>query len=451
MLFFKEIFHIHYGQQYQAALQTLVWKFISRLDHLLPVPDIKQTAEWLSSSPSVMEECGQLVLEPDQLKELLHFQQKQSASTNKCFSQSQNMFLPRLSLPPKQNAKLPSERQAFSAGDEDEGEFYYSEDEEPLEDTDVTPTVDDCSRGDEDLKVKEEQIEDLAGANCSNLNNHPPLRPHTCSLCSYSDSQVSGLMQHIREAHMIQEPSRLQSKEPDTDNGCQKADTDTSPSESGTPNACEYCGKAFMYVSTLQSHIKTHTLPFHCDRCDKKYASMASLHVHRRNHTGETPYLCSHCGRGFRTSHSLSSHVSIHTGERRYKCHICGKTSIQHLARHMRMHRGEKNYLCTECGKAFLSSGELRLHMRYHTGERPYTCKHCGKGFVAKCFLTVHMRRHTGESPYKCAVCPKSFHTLRAQKKHMQIHSNAKSFQCLKCGKIFRQEDTFKLHLQTHT
>ncbi len=45
-----------------------------------------QTAEWLSTAPSVMEECGQLVLEPDQLKALLHFHQQQPGSTNTCKS-----------------------------------------------------------------------------------------------------------------------------------------------------------------------------------------------------------------------------------------------------------------------------------------------------------------------------------------------------------------------------
>ncbi|XP_037616689.1 uncharacterized protein LOC119482862 isoform X2 [Sebastes umbrosus] len=454
-MFFEEVFPIHYGQQYEATFQTLVWKFISRLDHLLPTPDIKQTAEWLSTAPSVMEECGQLVLEPDQLKALLHFHQQQSGSTNQRYSQNQSMFLPRLFLPHKPNSwQLASEQRASSTGDADEGQFDYSEDEEDVEEnqTEDKATLEDCSEGGEDLKLKEEQIDDLTAAHCSNLNNHMPLRLQTCSFCPYSDSQVSGLLQHIRKTHLIEEPGQLQSKEPRSANVLQEVDTETCTPEitRSTTNTCEYCGKVFNDMSALNSHRKTHTLTFDCDKCEKKYSSRASLNVHRRTHTGDTPYLCSHCGRGFRTSNSLGFHVRIHTGDRRYKCPICGKTSIQHLARHMRMHRGEKNYLCTECGKAFLSSGELRLHIRCHTGERPYTCKHCGRGFRAKCLLTVHMRQHTGESPYRCSVCPKSFQTSRAQKRHIMIHSNKKSFQCLTCGKIFRQEDTFEMHVQTH-
>ncbi|XP_018542924.2 uncharacterized protein LOC108890532 isoform X1 [Lates calcarifer] len=430
-MFFKEVFPIHYGRQHEATLSTLVWKFISRLDALLPIPDIKQTAEWLSSAPSVMEECGQLVLEPDQLKALMSFQQ--SGNTKKGCSQAQNMFLPRLSLPPKANStQLTSEQQEMSPGDEDEGQFDCPEDKETVEEKQT-----DCSRGNE-------QTSDM-----TNLNVHTTLGLQTCSLCPYSDSQASGLLQHIRKELLTQEHSHLPSRAPGEDSALQQVDPETC--SWSTTNACEYCGKVFKDASMLNSHIKTHTRPFHCDKCEKKYSSRASLKVHRRIHTGETPYLCSHCGRGFRSSYNLGLHVRIHTGERRYRCQICGKASIQHLARHMRMHRGEKNYLCTECGKAFLSSGELRLHMRLHTGERPHTCKHCGRGFTAKCLLTVHMRQHTGESPYRCSVCPKSFPTLKAQKRHTAIHSNKKSHQCLKCGKIFRQEDTFKMHAQTHT
>ncbi|XP_040006146.1 uncharacterized protein LOC120802417 isoform X2 [Xiphias gladius] len=440
-MFFKDIFATHYGKQYEATLQALVWKFITRLDSLLPIPDIKQTAEWLSTTPSVMEQCEHLVLERDQLKALMHFHEQQSGNTKTCYSQTQNMFLPRLFLPPKANSKqLTQGQQEMSTGNEDEGQFDYSEDEEPVEEnpTDNKATLEDCTRGNE-------QTNDLPTENGSNLNNNIPLRMQTCSLRPYSDSQVSGLVQHIRKEHLIQEPSPLPSKEPGKGSVLPQVNTETSTLQMrGTTNAFEYCGKVFRDVSTRNSDIKTHTLPFHCDKCEKKYSSRASLKVHRRIHTGETPYLCPHCGRGFRSSYNLGLHVRIHTGDRRYKCKVCGKTSIQHLARHMRMHRGEKNYLCTECGKAFLSSGELRLHMRFHTGERPYTCKHCGRGFIAKCLLTVHMRQHTGESPYRCSMCPKSFNTLRAQKRHMAIHSNKKSFQCLMCGKIFSISHSFQ-------
>lgn len=37
-----------------------------------------QTAEWLSGAPFAMEECGQLVLEPHQLKTLLHHHHRQN-------------------------------------------------------------------------------------------------------------------------------------------------------------------------------------------------------------------------------------------------------------------------------------------------------------------------------------------------------------------------------------
>ncbi|XP_041833672.1 uncharacterized protein LOC121634810 isoform X2 [Melanotaenia boesemani] len=443
--FFMEVFPIHYGHQYEVTLHSLVWKFISRLDSLLPIPDIKQTAEWLSTSPSVMEECGQLVLQPEQLKVLLHFHEQQSGNTNRGFSRAQNMFLPELSLHPKANPNsLSSEQQQASTIDGDGGRYDYSKGEELFEEnqTDDKPSLEDFGKGNEDLI--DDQCE---GTIVNSLSlDHAPLQKHPCAMCSYTDSQVSGLLKHIREEHLIQDS--IPSEESGGDDLLQIVDAEMCFQDQA--EAHEYNMELFQDVATSNSHIKTDDHLFQCDKCDKKYASKASLIVHYRIHTGEAPFLCSHCGQSFRSSSNLELHLRIHTGERPYKCHICGKTSIQHLARHMRMHRGEKNYLCTECGKAFLSSGELKLHMRYHTGERPYTCKHCGKGFIAKCHLTVHTRQHTGESPYRCSMCPKSFPTLRAQKKHLKIHTNKKSFQCLKCGKIFRQEDTFKLHVETH-
>ncbi|KAL0973271.1 hypothetical protein UPYG_G00201270 [Umbra pygmaea] len=69
--FFQEVFPVHYGPHYDTALQKLVWEFLSQLEELLPVPDFTQTAAWLGSASSVLEECENTLLDPEAIKTLL--------------------------------------------------------------------------------------------------------------------------------------------------------------------------------------------------------------------------------------------------------------------------------------------------------------------------------------------------------------------------------------------
>lgn len=96
------------------------------------------------------------------------------------YSQTQNMFLPRLSFPHKPNSKpLASEQQEFSTGDTDEEQFDYSEDEEENQ-TGFKSTLEDCSAaGDEDLKLNEEQSDDLTAATSSSNNCIPIEFPYS--------------------------------------------------------------------------------------------------------------------------------------------------------------------------------------------------------------------------------------------------------------------------------
>lgn len=41
-LIVQDIFPLHFGSKYDAALEMLVWEFISRLEELLPAPDFTQ-------------------------------------------------------------------------------------------------------------------------------------------------------------------------------------------------------------------------------------------------------------------------------------------------------------------------------------------------------------------------------------------------------------------------
>ena len=38
----QEVFPVEYGHQYDAALHMLLWELLSKLEKLLPVPDLKQ-------------------------------------------------------------------------------------------------------------------------------------------------------------------------------------------------------------------------------------------------------------------------------------------------------------------------------------------------------------------------------------------------------------------------
>ncbi|XP_018595019.2 zinc finger protein 14-like isoform X1 [Scleropages formosus] len=69
--FFKDMFPVAYGPSFDTALQKLLWELLSRLEKLLPVPDLDQTVSWLSTSPSVLEECVQSLSPPQHLRTIL--------------------------------------------------------------------------------------------------------------------------------------------------------------------------------------------------------------------------------------------------------------------------------------------------------------------------------------------------------------------------------------------
>ncbi|KAJ8355542.1 hypothetical protein SKAU_G00183360 [Synaphobranchus kaupii] len=94
-----------FGCKTDPALEVLLWEFLSRLDQLLQVPDLKQTVSWLSAAPSFLEVCLQSVYYPDQLKTLLrHHRSLGHLDMNATLPSIEECKLSSTSCPPSQRA-----------------------------------------------------------------------------------------------------------------------------------------------------------------------------------------------------------------------------------------------------------------------------------------------------------------------------------------------------------
>ncbi|XP_029317628.1 LOW QUALITY PROTEIN: zinc finger protein ZFMSA12A-like [Cottoperca gobio] len=485
--FFQEVFPVNYGSNYDQRLQQLVSEFLSRLEQLLPVPDLQQTAAWLTETTSASEEFGQHLYEPFAMKTLLLHHRQLGTLSSAPASSEEDILLSTLALPAQTGAERFSE--AYSEDDD------YDDEEETL-------TL-------EDLDEDSSQSSDVTADDWLPKRESDPLsRLFICPQCSFAHRFKRKVQEHIQSEHHVRAPIQKRSVKKTRANTRQRSEDLNGEKKKveGTENKrkrkekgvvekkrerkqkkdnlenkerrrrkeptgedkrflstrpankkfteeetkCLKCEKVFELPNQLKTHMKLHSFAYCCTQCEKGFISPSGYYQHQRLHKRGRIFFCSQCNKGFLCNYSLKQHVRLHEGPSNL-CTICGKSfSKAGITRHMQMHKGEKNYLCTTCGKSFLSSGELLLHTRSHTGEMPYTCTHCGKGFSSKSHLNVHTRSHTGERPYLCSECPKRFLTLNCLKRHTLSHNGVKPFKCPHCEREFSQQGNLKRHMATH-
>ncbi|XP_014008996.1 zinc finger protein 37 homolog isoform X2 [Salmo salar] len=468
--FFQVVFPIRYGPRYDTALQILVWEFLSRLEELLPVPDLTETASCLSLAPSDLEEFWHSVSDPEHLKTLLqHHRHLGHLSKNEFSNQVADNILSTLSIPQIHGLKSSLDGHEGMKGSTEGWKINSEEDQEEGGELHFEKNLeDDGSERNEDT---ERGLKDEDDANWTSPLSEPedsaeldsgmPSQVFSCPQCPFSHREMVDLHQHIRKEHLTEEDSRsldsggVENSLPSS----QTAKSSSAKSSSAkriNKNTCKQCGKGFRCTTDLKRHQSVHTSvqPFRCNQCEKRFKSERYLQLHKKSHDVEPMHrpICQHCGKSYTSAAVLKIHIRTHTGERPYSCSVCGKKFNQKhtLVRHLRMHKGERPYLCSVCGKAFFVSGELLVHMRFHTGERPYRCKPCGKAFSTSCALTSHKRWHSNERPFTCSLCSKGFAETGGLKRHMFIHTEEKPHYCHTCGKGFSQLSNMRIHLKTH-
>ncbi|KAM3587933.1 uncharacterized protein V6R79_017555 [Siganus canaliculatus] len=346
----KEVFPTEYGLSYDTDMQLLVWEFLSRLEKLLPVPDLSQTVSWLTSAPSVLRDCWQALSSPDDLRSLLQHHKclehlgtqgttvemsTQVFACSECpfFHMQESFLLQHIEHShPEQCSKLQK-----SAG------------------TALVPK----SKTIQQIVVEEETAERDGGQ-------------YKCQKCGESFGSILERLRH-RQRHAV----RRQYK-------------------------CPLCEKVYSRASDLKRHQMKHTgeRPFACE-CGKRFTHVWLLNKHQQIHAKERPYPCGECGKSFTQLQILNRHLLTHNGQRPFQCSYCEKSFTQQasLTRHERIHTGERPYGCTTCDKTFLTHGELVRHQRSHSNFRSFCCPQCPKSFKTRRAQREHLNLQKKKLP----------------------------------------------------
>uniref|UniRef100_A0A4W5PPD0 C2H2-type domain-containing protein n=1 Tax=Hucho hucho TaxID=62062 RepID=A0A4W5PPD0_9TELE len=504
--FFKVVFPVEYGPNFDSALQTLVCHLLSRLEELLPVPDFKQTALLISAAPSVLEDLMCSVSHAEDLKSLLqnpqcHGKLKQPKSApsqiedHLLFSFSPSLRLAShhsasesKAFPDRENPPLQVRDYQGTMTDNLSGQWAESKtsiDQNKIE-TDSVENQEGSQRTDNQKDLKEKGVErQSVGRKTVDTEHQYCLNTNTAPQTAEQDTAPSASQQAASA-------SASTSAQDPTSTSTSSTISSSSSVSSEQPrqrvaHKCPQCGRCFIYRYKMLEHQRLHTgeNPYKCSQCGKTFRRSSEMSTHRRTQCSNAAYVCikcgssfgsgrervSHrccgskaaapkfecpqCGKNFRWHNSLKKHLVTHTRKKGFNCRYCGEgpfPGIAELRTHQKVHDGEeKPYKCEQCGKGFSSQGWLHGHEQRHSQERSKICPSCGKAFRCKGDLKLHMRTHTGERPYQCTYCTKRFSVNGNLTIHIRTHTGEKPFLCSDCGKAFCSAGELQIHRRTHT
>lgn len=183
--------------------------------------------------------------------------------------------------------------------------------------------------------------------------------------------------------------------------------------------SCKVCEAHFTCKADLRVHMQVHfpnnpnysihtdvlpetlrdssSYPRGCEEPDCKYIapSYTLMWSHYRNHY--KLYHCQECDRKFATATILKNHVEV-------------------------IHQKLRKFHCDQCPKTFAYQHKLKEHMNVHRGIRDRKCRFCGKCFTHSSNLLVHEKVHKNIKRHKCDICDSSYVTTSALKKHRKTH-----------------------------
>ncbi|XP_077355479.1 uncharacterized protein LOC144003276 isoform X2 [Festucalex cinctus] len=496
--FFQEVFPVEYGQKYDAALHVLLWELLSKLEKLLPVPDLKQTAAWLGSAPTVLSECVQFtpgelasIFEHCKAAGLFKMQHGPSSTIGSCIMSA-------LSIPPSQKANV-------SQGVHDYSDVLHPVALAQAEQYSVVTVY------------TEVEVQDMASAVQTDLYQVGAAPP---------ENAAGETLDMAKTLEMLTKALRKDGLENDTSIDHQFAnEDDVQPDTEAKESSTEEGAAAELPVCDviLSSSIQTGqplgssviaikgsdkgnsdamtSIIFTCSQCPFHNSDDDSPpHFHMRSVRtndyrqlsgsqaapipsesdeiftsiklipkgdadgggSESPppskksLTCETCGRTFTRTSDVRRHQMTHTGERPYRCSRCERT-FQHswdLAKHeSKWHAASVSFTCPPCGATFANLRALTAHhksCRSDGGRLPHICSICGLAFASPGELLAHRKSHA-DKRYVCARCGDAFDSPAERSLHRRAHRAERRFQCPRCEKTYTRRSDVKRHMSAHT
>ncbi|XP_072032374.1 uncharacterized protein [Amphiura filiformis] len=247
---------------------------------------------------------------------------------------------------------------------------------------------------------------------------------------------------------------------------------------SDKPYPCEQCHKSFTDLTKLIEHIKedkTHQKPNNCPICDKVFKSSSSIPEHVISHYKIQPYSCTRCDKRFTFKTTLRAHMAWHDGK--YKCDECGQhcQSKYILKLHKESHNDAKRKEMVTSNVQSTSKSDNRIHTATkeeacashqqkksmdttkilqisHTSDKLYPCEPCHKIFTDLTKLIEHIKEDkTHPNPHNCPICDTFFKCRqRSLPEHVRSHFGLQPYSCTKCDKLFSFKTTLRAHMAWH-